>query len=94
MAVFWVAASCSLLEVYRRSRGACCFHHQGDKNIGKLLPGYTTKHTRRNHIHTRRLENQKLHSSEFNSLRDMTDIDVFVDAGSGGRNDNGDDDEG
>jgi hypothetical protein len=29
-AVFWVVAPCSLVEVYRRFRGACCLHHQGD----------------------------------------------------------------
>jgi hypothetical protein len=30
MAVFWVAAPCSLVEVYLRFRGPCCLHHQGD----------------------------------------------------------------
>jgi hypothetical protein len=30
MAVFWDIAPCSLAEVYRRFRGACCRHHQGD----------------------------------------------------------------
>jgi hypothetical protein len=35
MAVFWVLAPCSLVEVYRRFRGACCLHHQGDREIGK-----------------------------------------------------------
>jgi hypothetical protein len=30
MAVFWVVAPCSLAEVYRRSRCACCLHHQGN----------------------------------------------------------------
>jgi hypothetical protein len=30
MAVFWVIAPYSLVEVYRRFRGACCLHHQGD----------------------------------------------------------------
>jgi hypothetical protein len=29
IAVFWVLASCSLVEVYRRFRGACCLHRQG-----------------------------------------------------------------
>jgi hypothetical protein len=29
MAVFWVVVTCSLVEVYRRFRGACCLHHQG-----------------------------------------------------------------
>jgi hypothetical protein len=27
MAVFWVVAACSLLEVYRRFGDACCLHH-------------------------------------------------------------------
>jgi hypothetical protein len=30
MAVFWVVAPCSLVEVYQRFRGPCCLHHQGD----------------------------------------------------------------
>jgi hypothetical protein len=34
MTVFWAGASCSLIEVYRRFRGVCCLHHQGDR------PGY------------------------------------------------------
>jgi hypothetical protein len=31
MAVFWVVAPCSLVEVYQRFRGPCCLHHQGGK---------------------------------------------------------------
>jgi hypothetical protein len=30
MAVFWVTALFSLVEVYRRFKGACCLYHQGD----------------------------------------------------------------
>jgi hypothetical protein len=29
MAVFWVVAPCSMVEVYQRFRGSCCLHHQG-----------------------------------------------------------------
>jgi hypothetical protein len=29
MAVFWVVAPCSLVEVYQHFRGTCCLHHQG-----------------------------------------------------------------
>jgi hypothetical protein len=29
--VFWVVASCSMVEVYQRFRGACYLHHQGDE---------------------------------------------------------------
>jgi hypothetical protein len=32
MAVFWVLAPYSLVEVYWRFRGACCLHHQEDKS--------------------------------------------------------------
>jgi hypothetical protein len=28
MAVFWVVALCSLVEIYRRFGGTCCLHHQ------------------------------------------------------------------
>jgi hypothetical protein len=28
--VLWDVAPCSLVEVYRRFRGAYCLHHQGD----------------------------------------------------------------
>jgi hypothetical protein len=41
MAVFWVVAPCSLVEVYQRFRGPCCLHHQG------VLPDYTALHPRR-----------------------------------------------
>jgi hypothetical protein len=35
MAVFWIVAPCSLVEVYRRSRVACCLHHDdGGSNLG------------------------------------------------------------
>jgi hypothetical protein len=44
MAVFWVVTPCSLVEVYRRFRGPCCLHHQGN---GKLLPDYTALQSRR-----------------------------------------------
>jgi hypothetical protein len=30
MAVFLVVAPCSLVEIYRCFRDACCFHHQED----------------------------------------------------------------
>jgi hypothetical protein len=29
MTVFWDVSPCSLVEVYRRFRGAYCLHHQG-----------------------------------------------------------------
>jgi hypothetical protein len=29
----WIVAPYSLLDVYRRFRGACCLHHQSDVSI-------------------------------------------------------------
>jgi hypothetical protein len=54
MAVFWVVASCSLVEF----KGSCCLLHQGDNrpddggskhlwNVGKFLPDYTALQSRR-----------------------------------------------
>jgi hypothetical protein len=37
MAVFWVVAPCSLVEVYQRFRSICCLHHQGDDGGSKYL---------------------------------------------------------
>jgi hypothetical protein len=39
--VFWDAALCSLVEVYRRFRGACWLHHQSDT----ALHGATSQNT-------------------------------------------------
>jgi hypothetical protein len=33
MAVLWVTALCSLVEVYQRFRGPCCLHHQDDELV-------------------------------------------------------------
>jgi hypothetical protein len=47
--VFWNVAPCSLVEVYRLFKDACCLHHQGDRplqhlwNVGKLLSDYTAQ---------------------------------------------------
>jgi hypothetical protein len=70
VAVFWVVAPCSLVEVNRRFRGACGLHHQGDESSIPLdsetsVNFYQT--TRRNnpedslHLHTRRREKLKSH---------------------------------
>jgi hypothetical protein len=51
MAVLWVVAPCSLVEVYRRFRGACCLYHQGDKYSSpwwqKQQADYTAQHPKR-----------------------------------------------
>jgi hypothetical protein len=43
MAVFWDVAPCSLVEVYRSFRGACCFHHQ--QWVSTRLHGATSQTT-------------------------------------------------
>jgi hypothetical protein len=44
MAVFWVVALCSLVEVYRRSRGACYFHNQGDESAASTSETFIRIH--------------------------------------------------
>jgi hypothetical protein len=71
MAVFWVIAPCSPVEVYRRFRGPYCLHHQGDdngsddegNNISEMSVNFYQT-TRRNNsedsrLRTRRRENLK-----------------------------------
>jgi hypothetical protein len=70
MAVFWVVASCSLVEVYQSFRGPCCLHHhsltalmmEAARTSETLIIFYQT--TRRynpedSHIRTHRRENLK-----------------------------------
>jgi hypothetical protein len=33
MAVFWVVAPCSPVEVYQCFRGPCCLHRHGDESL-------------------------------------------------------------
>jgi hypothetical protein len=51
MAVFWVVALFSLVEVYHRCRGTCDRPDDGGSkhlwNVGKLLPDYTVLQPRR-----------------------------------------------
>jgi hypothetical protein len=67
MAVFWVVAPCSLAEVYRRFRGACCLHHKGDETASTSeTPVYFYQTALRNnpqnsHLHYWRHENLKSH---------------------------------
>jgi hypothetical protein len=70
MAVFWLAAPCILVEVYRRFRVACCLHHQA-----LMMEAASTSETSVNfyqttwhynpedsHLHSRRCENLKSHA--------------------------------
>jgi hypothetical protein len=37
MTVLWVVAPCYLIDVYRRLKGSCCLHHQGDHLLIALM---------------------------------------------------------
>jgi hypothetical protein len=37
MTVFWDVRLCCLVEAYRRFRGTCCLHHQGDESLITLM---------------------------------------------------------
>jgi hypothetical protein len=65
-AVFWDVAPCSLVEVYRRFRGAYCLHYQGDEEAANTSETSVNLYQiiRHNdpedsHLHTRRHENLK-----------------------------------
>jgi hypothetical protein len=45
IAVFWVVAPCSLVEVYQRFRGPCCLHHPPSSSHPTTLHGATTQKT-------------------------------------------------
>jgi hypothetical protein len=55
MSAFWVVTPCRMIEVYRRFRGPCCLHHQGDQFY------QTTRHynPEDSHLRTHRRENLK-----------------------------------
>jgi hypothetical protein len=61
MAVFWVVAPCSLVEVYQRFRGPCCLHHQGESllNYYQTTRCYNPEYS---NLHTHRRENLKSYS--------------------------------
>jgi hypothetical protein len=64
MTVSWVVAPRSLIEIYRRFRGACCLQQQGEAaSTSELSVNFyqTTrcKNPEDGHLHTRRRENLK-----------------------------------
>jgi hypothetical protein len=52
MTVFWGVLQCSLADVYRRFKGACCLHYQGD-----LMMKASTSEKSVKFYHTTRLSN-------------------------------------
>jgi hypothetical protein len=74
MAVFWVVAPCSLVEVHQSFRGPCCLHQQGGLIVLMMEAAITSETlvnlyqtTRRynpkdSHLRTHRRENLKSYS--------------------------------
>jgi hypothetical protein len=63
MAILWVVAPCSVVEINRCFRCACCTHHQGNYspddggskhlwNVSKLLPDYMVQQPGRQRLHS------------------------------------------
>jgi hypothetical protein len=78
MAVFWVVAPCSLVEVYQRFRGPCCLHNQGEGIIALMMEAARISETLVNfyqttrrynsedsHLRTHRRENLKSYNLQF-----------------------------
>jgi hypothetical protein len=59
MAVFWVVAPCSLVEVYQRFRGPRCLHHLPLSIIYQTTRRYNREDS---NLHTHRRENLKSYS--------------------------------
>jgi hypothetical protein len=59
MAVFWVVAPCSLVEVYKRFGGPCCLHHQGDRTLVNFYQTTRCYNPEDSHLHTHRRESLK-----------------------------------
>jgi hypothetical protein len=47
MAIFWLAALCSLVEAYQHNRGACQLMMEAARNVGIFLLGYAVQQPRR-----------------------------------------------
>jgi hypothetical protein len=65
MAVFWIVAPCSLVDIYLRFRGTCCTHHQSCEYARCLLialmmeAASTSETSEDSRFHTRRRKNLK-----------------------------------
>jgi hypothetical protein len=68
MAVFWIVALCSLVDVYQCFRGPCCLHNQGDRVIiALMMEAARTSETLVNFYQTTRRYN--LENSHFRTHR-------------------------
>jgi hypothetical protein len=70
MAVFWVAAPCSLVEVSGRCKGAYCLHHKGSELLMKAGSAYETSVNF--YQNTRRQNPKDNHLIEIHSLSRKT----------------------
>jgi hypothetical protein len=81
-AVFWVVTPCSLVEVYRRFRGACCLHHQGDDrgatNQKTAIFSEVARKTRINVVTAWRLASRSWKESPLSTMSLKADLDMEV----------------
>jgi hypothetical protein len=85
ISVFWVVVPCSLVEIYRRFRGACCLHYQGalsmeaasTSDVGKLLPDFKAQPRRQPSSYSPPWEiwNLTLSQDMFTMLRSIRTVD-------------------
>jgi hypothetical protein len=71
MTVFWVVARCSLVEVYRRFRGAYCFHQQGDHHL--IMEAVSTSETSVNFY-----QNKRSNIQEDGHIRILKRVELWV----------------
>jgi hypothetical protein len=65
IAVFWVVAPCSLVEVYQRFRGPCCLHHQGDESLVNFYQTTRCYNPEDGNLYTHRRENLKSYLNRY-----------------------------
>jgi hypothetical protein len=78
MAVFWVVALCSLVEVYWCFRGACCIYHEDEEAASTFESSVylhqTTRCSNPEHIHLHTHCHENLKSSDMSFMSSMPQI--------------------
>jgi hypothetical protein len=85
--VFWIVAPCSLVEVYRRFRGPCCLHHQGDESLimeaastpeTSVNVYQTTRHNNPEDSHLKKNIRLNLGSACYQKFQNLSDHDIII----------------
>jgi hypothetical protein len=54
MTAFWDISPCSIVEIYRRFRGAYCLNHQDD-DVGEILGSHSSEYEDNSQLGIRRI---------------------------------------